>query len=98
MTDIAEPMTRESLIAMAKTYAGFGQVDSPCEPSRCAYTDDLAGVHAYRAAVMRWFNYRALLTCNLHRGLLTPDDFAVLRTCPQCLFIDGNHGPACRTT
>lgn len=96
MTDaLTEPMTRENLLAMAKTRAGFGQVDSPCEPRRSSYTDDRAGDYAYRAAVIRWFNYRALLTCNLHVGLLTAQDFWVLRTCRHCLFVDGEHAPTC---
>lgn len=45
----------------AKERAGYGDVDTPCEPRRSAYTDDPVGTGAYLAAVQRWHLFLALL-------------------------------------
>jgi hypothetical protein len=44
----------------AKLRAGYGEMDTPCRPSRAAYTDDIDGEAAYVLALHRWHAYITL--------------------------------------
>jgi hypothetical protein len=46
--------------AAAKLRAGYSELDTPCHPSRAAYTDDIDGEAAYVLALHRWHAYITL--------------------------------------
>lgn len=52
------PTRRE---AYAKERAGYAPEDTPCKPSRSAYTDDSIGTGAYGRACQRWELFVMLL-------------------------------------
>lgn len=50
------PLSRDE----AKRRAGYGAMDTPCEPRRSAYTPDDAGSEAYARALGLWYAFNAL--------------------------------------
>lgn len=85
------------MIAIAKTHAAYGLLDTPCRPSRSAYVDGRGGDDLFTQAEHRWWRYRSALLSNSDADLLElrPDDWEVLRICPICHLADDAHKIGC---